>query len=344
MTDINTNHVEIPRIAPSDERMEFLSRIASMYYEQNMTQQAISDMLGYSRSAISRFLTEARDVGIVEIRVRHPLERNTLLERHLKETFALKDARVLVRNALTYGQMLGRVGALAARLLEEAVQNGHVVGVSWGTAVYEIANALRPTHRPDVQVLQMIGSLGTTDPQIDGPELARWFAHWCGGRYQVLPTPLIVDSPEIRNALVNDTHVRAALKRLEDVEVAVVGIGSTKPQYSSLARAGYLNAEEVQAISDRGAVGDVCAIHFNNRGDILDIPIGRRRIGASPDLLQRIPTVIGVAAGDAKAPAIHGALLSGMINVLICDDITVQRVLDIENAVGPLSNRSNQYS
>lgn len=343
MADVS-NQIETPRIAPSDERMEFLSRIASMYYEQNMTQQAISDMLGYSRSAISRFLTEARDVGIVEIRVRHPLERNTLLERHLKETFELKDARVLVRNALTYGQMLGRVGALAARLLEEAVQNGYVVGVSWGTAVYEVANALRPTHRPDVQVLQMIGSLGTTDPQIDGPELARWFAHWCGGRYQVLPTPLIVDSPEIRNALVNDTHVRASLNRLDQVEVAVVGIGSTKPQYSSLARAGYLNQEEVQAISDRGAVGDICAIHFNIDGEILDIPIGRRRIGASPELLRNIPTVIGVAAGDAKAPAIHGALLSGMINVLICDDITVQRVLDIEDSKGMLSNRRNQYS
>jgi len=318
------------RFPQSEDRLEFLSRVASMYYEQEMTQQAISDTLGYSRSAISRFLTEAREVGIIEIRIRHPLERSVLFEQRLKDTFSLQDARVLVRNTLTHEQVLGRLGALAARLVEQVVQNGDILGVSWGTSVYEIANALRPSHKPDVRVVQLIGSLGKSDPQIDGAELARWFARWCGGRYYTIPTPLIVDSRAVRDALINDSRVKEVLEDTRKVNVAVVGIGTTNPEMASLVRAEYLTADEVLQIAADGAVGDICAIHFDINGNILsDIPIAQRVIGIDPDILKKVPTIIGMAASDIKAPAILGALRSGLVNVLVSDDITVQQVLDL---------------
>jgi predicted XRE-type DNA-binding protein len=52
---------------PMGTKSEMLIRVAELYYEQQLCQNDISDILGVSRSSISRMLDEARDAGIVEI-------------------------------------------------------------------------------------------------------------------------------------------------------------------------------------------------------------------------------------------------------------------------------------
>lgn len=322
--DHNTNS----GVSQTEDRLEFLSRIASMYYEEGMTQQSISAELGYSRSAISRFLTEARDAGIVEIRVHHPRERSNRFESLLTTTFGLKEARVLVRRALNHTQTMSRLGSLAARLLNEVVRDESVLGVSWGEAVYEVAMALQPRHRPDIKVMQLVGSLNTGDPAIDGPELARRFAQIYSGRYQTLPTPLLVDSAAVRDALIHDSHVEDVLEQTRDVEVAIVGVGTTDTRKSALVRAGYLTRTECDEIASSGAVGNVCTSFFNIQGEILDIPIAHRVVGVTPEVLRSIPLVIGVAGGANKTDAILGALRAGLITALVTDDETAKAVLD----------------
>ena len=66
-----------------DKRFELLAKVASLYYEEGLNQDEIAADLGYSRSYVSRMLTEARREGIVEIHVRHRLERVPVLERNL---------------------------------------------------------------------------------------------------------------------------------------------------------------------------------------------------------------------------------------------------------------------
>lgn len=313
----------------SDERLELLARVAHMYYEQGMTQHRISSEMGYSRSAISRFLTEARQVGIVEIRINYPLLRKPDLEQILEQRFNLRYVRVLSRGTLAYSRALNHLGALGARLLESQIREGSVLGVSWGSAVYEVAHALRPPARQRVTVVQMIGALGTSNPEIDGPELARWIAQVYGGSYRTLPAPLIVDDADVRDALLTDRNIAQALDLVSKVDIAVVGIGTVDHQMSSLVRAGYLTADEIDEIAASGAVGDVCAIHFDRHGNVLDIPIARRTIGIHLDRLCRIPLVLGVAGGEVKAPAILGALRGQLINSLIVDDVAARRVLEL---------------
>ena len=52
---------------------QLLTRVASLYYEPNRTQQEIAEQLALTRSNVSRLLTEARERGIVGIRVQHLL-------------------------------------------------------------------------------------------------------------------------------------------------------------------------------------------------------------------------------------------------------------------------------
>jgi deoxyribonucleoside regulator len=309
------------------EDLEFLARVASLYYEEGLTQQRISEELGYSRSAISRFLTAARAAGVVEIRVHHPLQRDLDLEARLRESFNLEIVRVLKGYDGEYQRMLPRLGTLGARLVEERVRDDMLLGVSWGTAVYEVANALRPPYLPNLMVIQMIGALGTPDPQIDGGELARSYARAFGGRYRIFPAPALVESPEVQAAIMQERPIRDTLNLARKVDIAVLGIGTTDPAMSSFVRAEYLTPKEVKEVADAGAVGDVCAIHFDLQGQILDIPITARVVGVSHADLLKIPLRLAVAGGALKAAAILGALRSGVINALVTDDLAARTVL-----------------
>ncbi len=325
-------HVNTANQVNDFEDLEFLARVAGLYYEEGLTQQRISEELGYSRSAISRFLTAARAAGVVEIRVHHPLQRDLELEANLRGTFNLEIVRVLKGYNWEYQRMLPRLGALGARLVEEYVRDEMLLGVSWGTAVYEVAHALRPPYLPNLTVIQMIGALGTPDPQIDGGELARSYARAFGGRYRIFPAPAIVESPELQAAIMQERPIRDTLDLARKVDIAVLGIGTTDPAMSSFVRAEYLTPKEVREVADAGAVGDVCAVHFDLQGNIIDLPIADRVVGVSQEDLRRIPFRLAVAGGGVKAPAILGALRSGLISALVTDDLAARKVFEqIEN-------------
>jgi DNA-binding transcriptional regulator LsrR (DeoR family) len=78
-----------------------------------------------------------------------------------------------------------------------------------------------------------------------------------------------------------------------------------------------------------GAVGDVCGHHFDLFGNLMDIPLAGYAIGIEAEVLRRIPAVIGVAGGPAKAPAILGALRARLVNCLVTDDAAARGVLEL---------------
>ena len=50
-----------------------LADVAQQYYLEDMTQEQIARRIGVSRSNVSRMLKDARERGVVEIRIHHPL-------------------------------------------------------------------------------------------------------------------------------------------------------------------------------------------------------------------------------------------------------------------------------
>ncbi len=308
------------------QRIELLARIAEMYYEQNLTQSQIAQKVGYSRSMISRMISEARENNIVEIRINYPLQRIRELEAYLQQVLDLKEARVLQRGALTHSEMLRRLGALAALLLEEHLHEHLTIGTSWGTAVYETVNAVRTQTFEGLRVIQMIGSLGTPNPDIDGPELARRLARILGGQYATLPLPLIVDSESTRLALLNAPHIQRVLHQFRQIDLALVGVGTVDFEYASLMRAGYLDYRQLESLREAGAVGDVCAIHIDLDGRLVDTPLTRCIVGVDAETLRAIPIRIGVAGGQSKALPILAASRAGFINYLVTDEIAALRI------------------
>ena len=177
------------------DRTDLLVTVASLYYELNQNQQQIADRLEISRSSVSRMIKEARDQGIVEIRIHKPVNRDYALEQALIDHFGLQDAYVL----LTHGdkreeENLWGVGRLAAGYFQRVIESLPLhacIGIAWGTGVYAAINALPEDRTRQIDVVQIIGSVGAPDPLIDGPDLARMAAAKLGGRHYDLHAPVL---------------------------------------------------------------------------------------------------------------------------------------------------------
>jgi DNA-binding transcriptional regulator LsrR (DeoR family) len=316
----------------NDARATYLAEIAFLYYDHGKSQEEIAQQFGISRSAVSRLLTEARDKGIVEIIVHYPWRTSPELEQALVSTFKLKAANVLVAGNKRYDEMLQGLGVLAARYLDRIIYDGMTIGISWGTALYEMIRALRPRYLHSVQIVQLIGATGSENVPTDGPALAQLLTSQLAGSCYYLYAPLVVENEAVREVLLQDRNIRETLARAEQADIALVGIGTTRSDLSSLLRAGYVDEAEAERIRATGAVGDICGQHFSLTGEWLDIDINRRIVGISLDTLCKIDTVIGVAGGSRKGAAILGALRGGYANVLITDDQAAQKVLALHEA------------
>jgi len=311
------------------DQPDLLAQVASLYYEDRLTQDEIARRVGTSRSTISRMLGQAREAGVVEIVVHYPWKTAPELEDVLRARFGLRQARVLSVCGQSYDETLRGLGALAARYVESILADGMVLGISWGVAVHSTVRALRPERHIPITVVQMVGAVGEGDPLMDGTDLARLLANACGGEYRYLHAPLIVEDARAREALLQEPRIRDTLRLAGQADVALVGIGAPTPEVYSLLRAGYVDREALARLRAQGVVGDICARHYDAQGHVMDIELNHRIVGIELEALHGIGQVIGVAGGEAKAEAILGALRGGHVNVLVTDDAAARKVLEL---------------
>jgi DNA-binding transcriptional regulator LsrR (DeoR family) len=312
------------------DRSELLARIASLYYEDNLTQVDVAGVVGISRSTVSRLLREAKETGIVEITVHYPWKTIRDLEEALVNRFAVHCAKVLADRGRSADEMAGGLGVLAARFLEGILQDGAVLGVSWGRAVQSTIRALDSDKLRPVTVVQMVGAVGEGDPLTDGPDLTRLLAQICAGQSRCLHAPLIVESAHVREALLQEPRIRETLSLAQSADVALVGIGSVVPDTSGTMWSGYLAPGALALLRTQGAVGNICARHYDAQGRPLSLELDRRIIGIELEALHAIERVIGVAGGVVKAKAILGAVRGGHVNVLITDEAAAREMMRLD--------------
>src|SRR5579871_926309 len=317
------------------EDIYLLAEVASLYYEEDYTQEQIAKMIGVSRSGVSRLLTRSRELGLVDIHVHHPLRTSAVLREELMKQFGLEDAQVLLSTSPDES-ILSRIGALAARYIDRRIQESaslpskerRTIGISWGTSMLEMLKALRPRRRLPLNIVQLMGSVGTTYlPESDGPEIARQLASAYGGLCYYLHAPLLVADSLVRDGLLQERNLRQSFEMMEQMDMAVVGIGGASSEASGLYRAGYLSREELAVLRGEGAVGDICGWYFDIHGHICETEMLKRTIAVPFEILRKVPAVVAVAAGAAKTEAVLGALRTGVVKALITDEACARAAL-----------------
>ncbi len=320
-----------------DERDEalLLADVAQRYYLEDQTQEQIARSIGVSRSNVSRMLKEARRQGLVEIRIHHPLGTLPDVQAELTERFGLRECLVLAPgdDAASAVPVAERIGALAARYLNEHMPDGSIVGVGWGSTVYNVITSgyLRKKH--GVTVVQFMGSVGGATPDIDGAQVAGRLGRTLGARVYYLHAPMVVTDPSVRLGLLRDQHIRKTLEMAKRATVSLYSVGAIN-EGSGLYRAGYLNEADLEFIRDQGAVGDICGAIYRQDGTPCPLEIGERMIAVPAEVMRAVPLRVGVGYSSAKALPSLGALRAGLIDVLVTDEECSRAMLRIADGEG----------
>lgn len=302
------------------KKINQLVTIARLYYEDNYTQQMIATKTGLSRPYVSKLLNEARESGIVEIRINGPDTAESHIERNLRETFGLKKViAVPVMNSPEDNLRIKLSNALS-RYLNMIVSDNDVIGVSWGTTLYVCSLNLKMFEEiENIQVVQMCGAISMADKDIYASEIPKKFAEALNGTPYLLPLPAVVDNIEAKNAIIKDKSVSEILNMANQANVAIYSVGIFGHN-RTLCRAGYVSPQKADELLRKGAVGDMCSRIINSHGQICDPELDSRTIGIELEDLKNKEYSIAVAGGLDKVECIRAALRGGYANVLITDE------------------------
>ena len=312
----------------SDDDTGLLVEVAKLYYEEQLTQAQIGRQLQTSRSTVSRLLKEARDRGVVKITIQYKWVRDSALERDLKNAFSLEQTFVLRADGRTEAETIDGLGYLAARYLGGVIRNGLVLGVSYGRSLASTVSQVAPRPLKDLTVLQIIGALGSGNPLQDGPDLARQLANKYSATYRYLHAPLMVESAETRDRLLQEPLVKDLVQTAKKADIVLTGVGPLTADASGLIFKGYLSKKDLGRLKKAGATGHVCAQFYGPNGRPVAAGVNERAVTIGLDALKAIPTVVVVAGGAAKTAALGGALRGGYADVLVTDDVAARGVLD----------------
>jgi deoxyribonucleoside regulator len=304
--------------------MDQLVDIATRFYLTGQSQIEIARSVGLDASTVSRYLKKARDEGVVRVEIQRPRSLHGDLALELAEGFHLK--RALVVAGETGQGAVQAVARAAADYVNSQLLNGMHLGLSWGRMLSAAIHMLPPGTVSNLDVSLLHGGVGSAGAGIQGVELARHIASLHPhSQVHYLHAPVLVDSPDIKDAMLRDGSIRSALESAASREMALVGIG-TLDESAPLIRFGHISPRDRRRLLAAGAIGDMCTRFFTPEGEPVHV-LDDRLIAIEWEELKRIPLVVAMAAGLDKRDAILGALRTGCMNVLITDETTARAVL-----------------
>jgi deoxyribonucleoside regulator len=303
--------------------VRLLTRIAVMYYRDELTHREIAARLGMSRQKVGRYLQAARDEGLIDIQIKSPLLYAAELEARLESKFGLKEAVVVSPAWEGEDAVKEALGMAGAEFLERHVQPGDILGVSWGSTVLEVARHLRPMSREDITVLQLNGSMDVGSVSTRAPYTVELVARAFGAQMITLSAPMMVDRPEILESLLSDSQIAAALSLAQESTVALFGVGDVSER-SSPFKVGYYNDQLLSQLRADGAVGEIVGRFYDSQGRPCSPELQRRTLAVDLENLKQKRLSIAIAGLTYKKDAILAMLRGKFCNALITDEATAQ--------------------
>lgn len=310
--------------------LRLISRVAQMYHIEKRRQAEIADHLRLSQATVSRMLKRAEAEDIVRTSVIPPAGTYSELESALREKYRLPEAVVVECTEDRDAAIMARIGEAAAHLLEVTLAPGEIIGVSsWSQTIFKMVENIHPQKSTQVKyVVQTLGGMGDPSVQTHATQLTTRLARLTGAEPKLLPVQGLTSSREAKLLMLADPFVRETMDLFGSITLAIVGIGAVEPS-ELLARSGNIfSSRELADLAEAGAVGDISLRFFDANGRPVKTPLDERVIGLPLEDLKKVGRVIALAGGAKKAAAIAGALRVGVIDMLVTDKFTAQRLID----------------
>ena len=280
-------------------------KIAYWYYKVGMTQEQIGQRLHMSRQRVNKLVNSLIEDGIVSITINGLENEDVVLESLIEQQFSLKQV-IIADTEKSDLPILNVLGKKAGEFLDDFIQDGDRIGVSWGITLGETIRYMRPADKNKSYVVQLVGGVNTSNHSIKPDEITRMLAMKLGCDYSILYAPATMSS-ELVKEMAKEDFYKKAFENINECNIAIMGIGELSEK-ATIVNEGYLSSEDRRRLIEAGYIGDICFNHFKKDGDFGTIQLQDRVVGVDMEMLQKIPTVIAIAGGKWKADAVYGAL------------------------------------
>lgn len=308
--------------------LRLIARVAQMYHVEKRRQAEIADILRLSQATVSRMLKRAEEEDIVRTTVIPPPGTFSELETALRDRYGLTEAIVADCTEDRDGAIMARIGEAAAHFLEVTLLQGEVIGVSsWSQTILRMVDNIHPLKAAKARyVVQTLGGMGDPSVQTHATQLTTRLARLTGAEPRLLPVQGVASSREARLVMLADPFVRETMDLFSRISLAIIGIGAVEPS-ELLARSGNIfSPQELARLQEDGVAGEISLRFFDAEGRLVKTPLDDRVIGLSLEELGKADRVMALAGGHSKTAAIAGALKLGVIDVLVTDKFTAERL------------------
>lgn len=301
-----------------DEKTYTLAtKAAWYYYMENYTQHQIAEAMGLSRAKVIRLLEDAKTDGIIQFNFRKDDSTRVSLEKNLIAAYGLNDAFV-VPTPLNEATLTHTISRAAALYVSDHLRPGGYLNIGYGDTVSSMLGYLAKEHEDPINVVSMTGGVSYYLPSVSSTAYAMHLF--------LIPSPLIVSSSEVRDALLGEKSIQEIYAMTEHADMSVVGIGAAV-EGATVLRNGIIRESELAILKMQGSVGDVLNHFYDSEGNPITTEIENRTISTDIEKLRTMKNVVGVAGGSEKVAAIKAVLRGGYLNVLVTDSKTAEELL-----------------
>ncbi len=306
----------------SQEKQKKLAYVARRYYLEDWKQSDIAMELGVSRPLISRMLSEARELGVVEITIHEPGAGTTGLLDRLRRSSSIQNG-ILVEEGQDDDATNRLLSQGAVELLKQI--GTHRLGVGWGYLIGQLVTWLEENPQLDstvTDICPLVGNASIPARNYQSNENVRLMAQQLGALPHFLYLPALPDSVEEKQLLCSTELYRQIQQQWDRIDTALVNIGNypSSPDFASLVRYGGL-------LQQQHACGRLLAYYFNEEGNVIQseqdfaiqIPVNS---------LKQCPNIIGVCSANTSERALWGAVRSGVFTHIVARKALLQTMFD----------------
>ena len=203
------------------DRDKLSINVAKLYYRSEYSQQRIAEELGISRPSVSRLLQYAKDKGYVKIQIMDPVEDMSNMEQMLVEKYHLHEVRIASSTINDENEIKKYIGIKAAEYLDSIVQDGDIIGVGWGTTLYDMSCSLLPRVLKGSQIVQLEGGVTHSKWRNYAKDILENFSNNYSTIAQYLPLPVVFGSREVKEMVDQDRHIKRVLEMGSHANIAV---------------------------------------------------------------------------------------------------------------------------
>ena len=309
-------------------KLDDAAKAGWLYYVAGNTQEEIAKKLNVSRQSAQRMVALSVSEGLIKVRLEHPIAKCMDLQVKLKDRFGLKSCIVVPSDSGEPSSTLGlaQAGAKEIEMHLKSTQR-KVIAMGTGRVLRACVEELPLLNCEQHQIVALLGNMAS-DGSASSYDVVMRMAEHINAKHYPMPLPVLPSSKEEKEQLHAQQYVASNLKLASQADVTFVGVGNLGIN-SPLHLDGFVNKKELKELQSKGAVGELISWVLDIKGNLIDCAVNDR-VASTPLKVNPEKSVYAIAAGEDKVYAILGALRSKLINGLITNEYTAERLLSTD--------------